>query len=461
MSKKTLYILIPILLVIVGLKIFVIDKMRIFENPMKDKYNYCLESVKYNGQNYYDELIDKYKSLNIKNSDYEQKLKVCEQFQIDMPVISSVKDVGPMKAIVSPDHKTYLLDDGKVLIADFGGKGTIQLFDPSTNTFQLLLKEGLTTANNIYYKTFIKLPDDNIQIGNYKYDIEKQKLLLSNDVYQKVNIKGLHLKKDNESIKYNDNVDEIFNNVSFLYSYNCQFKKSKQVCENLVLQDPINKITYKPVKLKEPRDRFKAVLLPDNNILIIGGEIYNETELKYIPSSLVELYNPLIGTTEIIGKMSYPGENPDALVLKNGKVIIVSSYQFDVYDPKTKQLKTLVDITKIDNKKQIYQDIPVSAELIEQVGFLGFLQVLNIKNVYYLPAINKIYLRLLYYGILFDPDKLKAYPVSNKTLQLFDYVMTPLKSGQILITGGGFNHNLKDYNRNHTNNAFIMTFKKI
>lgn len=429
---------------------------------LKQKQDFCLDSVKYNGQKYYDELLDKFNDLNIKEDDYIERFKVCEQHQLEMPVISSIKDVGPMKTIVSPNHFTYLLDDGKVLIADFYNKGTLQLFDPSTNTFQLLLKEGLTTANNFYYKTFIKLPDGNIQIANYKYDIEKQKILLSNDVYPKINTEGLHLKNNDESIKYFDNVDEIFNNGSFLYSYNCQYIQSRKVCEDLVLQDPINKITYKPAKLKEPRDRFKSILLPDNNILIIGGEIYDDITLKYIPSSLVELYNPITGTTEIIGNMSNPRSNPNAVVLKNGNIIITSSEESEKldlivnqYNLKTKQLKALINI----EKSQLYQNLPY--EVTKDVDYTTFIQPSFIKKIYYLPAINKIYFRTILYGFLFDPEKIKLYLVTNKTLSLLDYVMTPLKTGQILITGGGFNQNLNDDDRNITDRAYIMTFKDV
>jgi len=149
------------------------------------------------------------------------------------------------------------------------------------------------------------------------------------EIYLKINTQGLHFKKGDKLFGYNSYNVDIYDNGSFLLKYNCQYKKSQEVCENLVLQDPIKKITYKAAKLKEPRDRYKSVLLPDNNILIIGGEQYDHVELKYIPSPLVELYNPSTGKTKIIGKMSYPRTNPNVIILKNCIVIITGSDEYN------------------------------------------------------------------------------------------------------------------------------------
>jgi len=102
--------------------------------------------------------------------------------------------------------------------------------------------------------------------------------------------------------------------------------------------------TWSPTgSLNTPRADHIAVKLPNGKVLVAGGIITNPTARSLTSA---ELYNPQTGTWSLTGDMSTPRQNPGAVLLQNGKVLLAAGFiqpgatfirSAEVYDPATGQ----------------------------------------------------------------------------------------------------------------------------
>jgi len=85
------------------------------------------------------------------------------------------------------------------------------------------------------------------------------------------------------------------------------------------------------------RAEHTATLLPSGLVLITGGVTPSSSTPQWYsqPTSTAELYDPASGTSSPAGSMSVARTGHLAILLQNGKVLVVGSGSADLYDPAT------------------------------------------------------------------------------------------------------------------------------
>ena len=86
------------------------------------------------------------------------------------------------------------------------------------------------------------------------------------------------------------------------------------------IYDPDSEAFTETGAMISPRTLHSAVLLLDGRVLLVGG-------------STAELYNPATRTFSITGYMSVPQDVGAAVLLRNGKVLVVGSLTTELFDP--------------------------------------------------------------------------------------------------------------------------------
>lgn len=106
-------------------------------------------------------------------------------------------------------------------------------------------------------------------------------------------------------------------------------------------------------RMKEGREGHQAILLKDGKVLIIGGEEINPKKYRPLGKNqhqihdTAELFDPQTNQTTLLKrKMHYPRRKHAAVLLEDGRVLIVGgtykdsgkdfSKEVEIYDPKTK-----------------------------------------------------------------------------------------------------------------------------
>ena len=105
------------------------------------------------------------------------------------------------------------------------------------------------------------------------------------------------------------------------------------------LYDPVNG-TFTPTgDMTAPRSVHTATLLPDGRVLIAGG---SDVPQAVIPTNGAEIYDPSTGTFAATGNMIFSHVCQQAILLGNGKVLILGGDgangrvpNAELYDPAT------------------------------------------------------------------------------------------------------------------------------
>jgi hypothetical protein len=197
------------------------------------------------------------------------------------PTAGSFTITGPM-AMPRSDHVAVLLKNGKVLFA--GGIGTgwtflagAELYDPSTGTFTLT--GGMTTARESHTATLLKSG--------------------------KVLIAGGH--KDR--------------------------REAMTVYSSAELYDPDRGIFSATGSMTTVRHKHAAALLPDGNVLIVGGSDKRDWQGQYASA---EIYDSTDGKFRAIGDMNMARfKLANAVVsLRDGKILLAGGGErLELYDP--------------------------------------------------------------------------------------------------------------------------------
>lgn len=285
-----------------------------------------------------------------------------------IPFINEFVRIVDMK-MPREGHKTLLLNDGRVLIIggtiNSGGNSTTsaEIYDPTRNKFMLV--DNLKDELNEGYATTL---------------LSDGKVLVSGGV-RHTNIGG----RDHPEV------------LSTLQIYNPKTNKFSIIGE-----------------MKVPRRYHTATLLPDGQVLIIGGG-----SIKFIHHA--ELFNPKTNKTREIGNTIYSYYRPSAILTKDGVFITAS------FNPLTKDITRDAELYDINKGKFI------------SVGNLNYKRV----------SPNLLLLKngdvLISGGIWGDKGKHSIEIYHNKTkkieklegLSIRDSAsIIQLKNGTILETGG-------------------------
>ena len=326
-------------------------------------------------------------------------------------------------------HSAITMKNGKVLIIGnmcwhIEERSPVQadIYDPISKTFTS------TKESDLFYichdSNLIKLSDGKILIVYGSGINKKTKHILTfnpqNNTFKE--IKGVLPISIYGVVLNNENV--LFSDGKIIEVYNTNNWKVE-----------------KTAKLNKPRKGFQMIVVPDGNVLFIGGE-----ESKYLYANEVESYNLKTNEVKIVGKIKIPRESHQCLLLNNGNIIILGGFTFiddfsffeeiEIYNPKTNQSTIVAKTSNYigenpDFKAIVLRDgrvlIHSAAKNIlnENKTLKKYLKSINKKNDFY-PNIQ-----------IFDPKtNLISLVISDSTEKKSKYQITLLQDGNILVTGG-------------------------
>lgn len=241
--------------------------------------------------------------------------------QIFDPVTRTFERVGKVN-IRRPGPAKVLLSDNRVLLftgyEDDGDKNRFEIFDPDTKKFTLL--DETLHGNGGWATNEILLNNGNVLITTYRevfifdpYSVHLDKV--SSSVNMASNAIKLHGKKD--IIIYRD---------WFAYKlklYDVEKNTATDLC-NFLLNRGMGHSGW-------------LSLLPDNNIIVSGGEDDERERLEQkldIPENRVELIYTKTGQIKLIPSRISGIYSWNPLVLKDGRIVFWSWRNTEIYIPK-------------------------------------------------------------------------------------------------------------------------------
>jgi hypothetical protein len=169
--------------------------------------------------------------------------------------------------------------------------------------------------------------------------------------------------------------------------------------------------------MNEPRDGHTATLLPNGQVLIVGG--WNQSGR----SSTAELYDPKTGTFEFTGSMMALRQGFTATLLKNGQVLIAggdfarNSPQLtaELYDPAARKFSPTGNLNngRMAHTATLLRD----GSVLLVGGSSGNDKVLSSAELYHS-----------------DPGEFT--PIRNSNLKRYKHAAVLMQNGNVLILGG-------------------------
>lgn len=181
--------------------------------------------------------------------------------------------------------------------------------------------------------------------------------------------------------------------------------------------DPLTN-TFMPTKdMNEPRNGQTATLLPDGQVLLVGG--WNQSGR----TSTAELYDPQTGTFEYTGSMMAPRQGMTATLLKNGWVLIAGGDSArntpqpvaELYDPST---KTFAPAGNLNN------------------GRIGHTTTLLTDGKLLLVGGSPGNGTILASAEIYDPETRQFTLTNDANIVRYKHTAVLLKDGTVLILGG-------------------------
>lgn len=311
-----------------------------------------------------------------------------------------------------PFNYSFLLNNGKVLIANSGwsGDATAELYDYTTGTFS---NTGNLNFGNRYTAAAVALS------GNHKVLFTGGSYVgASAEIYDETT--GTFTNLPNMISSRSNHTATLLNNGKVYISGG---HNGTNYLNSTEVYDPIANTFTSRANMTSMRAFHSNILLNDGTVLIVGG--YNST--SYLNTAII--YNPSTNSySSTSNNMSDARGYPSLTLLNNGKVLIVGganqrtgslqpTYTAELYDPTTKTFSTLPSLPSwmYHHKATLQQD-----GLVLITGGQATYGGVEIQN-----------------AILFDPSTNQFITsVTPMTTGRAWHSATLLPNGKTLIVGG-------------------------
>lgn len=314
-------------------------------NKKEDKVNKCLSTLtELEIHEFMNDFYPKYDKNHLKNKD----INICEEYLKYKNETSplSIEKLSDISFISDYNQEYIKLPSGEVLFINNDSAG---LYNPQNKQFELISNNISDFTNKfcgVYNKSFY-INKSSIYYCGAVFDVKTKSFSKGNgEIIKRLTLFDKKISSRKWRDKQNVEIVTIFNNGKVLFKSNCQYKSNKALgCDEIYLEDPINKIKYKSGKFKYKKDNFSAIPLGKEKILIYGGQTNNNEKLNselVCSNKYLESYDPETGNISIVKKFD---ENflyyYQILSTKNNLLLIVDDLNHGIvlylFDLKTKK----------------------------------------------------------------------------------------------------------------------------
>ena len=286
-------------------------------------------------------------SITLSNCAYSSKEKggYFKKLHSDIPVAGSARKVN----------------DGKILI--YGEVGNI-IFDPKTDTFRktVLAKKGIGLVSSVSLadgrvlfvgpNAIEDAPTDELKLYSlveddlFKKRLKKYRIVESTLTDSEIRELSRQVYEEEYASLYEDEREKLLlpylkKNPELMKKYNDCVAEYEQSMHGQIYDPVTETFEYTKGKLNIRRSDTNLVLLKNGNVLIMGGKTPRDRKIPIgiadegmsTRAGRMEIYNPETETFSLVNNTTPIYNVVDAFLLKDGRVFIIYSGKYTIYDP--------------------------------------------------------------------------------------------------------------------------------
>ncbi len=391
-------------------------------------------------------------SITLSNCAYSSKEKggYFKKLHSNIPVAGSARKVN----------------DGKILI--YGEVGNI-IFDPKTDTFRktVLAKKGIGLVSSVSLadgrvlfvgpNAIEDAPTDELKLYSlvaddlFKKRLKKYRIVESTLTDSEIRNLRRQVYLEEYASLYEDEREKLLlpylkKNPELMKKYNDCVAEYEQSMHGQIYNPVTETFEYTKGKLNIRRFDTKLVLLKNGNVLIMGGKTPRDRKIPIgiadegmsTRAGRMEIYNPETETFSLVNNTTPIYNVVDAFLLKDGRVFIIYSGKYTIYDPEKNIFSETGRLIKYKQHLKLSDD-----------KILFFVGPDTTFETFKLPKHSHNHQSYLYYFKEYNISEIVIYDINKKEYKdgghlliprggsdLFTFGLIELKDGNILVFGG-------------------------
>ena len=391
-------------------------------------------------------------SITLSNCAYSSKEKggYFKKLHSNIPVAGSARKVN----------------DGKILI--YGEVGNI-IFDPKTDTFRktVLAKKGIGLVSSVSLadgrvlfvgpNAIEDAPTDELKLYSlvaddlFKKRLKKYRIVESTLTDSEIRNLRRQVYLEEYASLYEDEREKLLlpylkKNPELMKKYNDCVAEYEQSMHGQIYNPVTETFEYTKGKLNIRRFDTKLVLLKNGNVLIMGGKTPRDRKIPIgiadegmsIRAGRMEIYNPETETFSLVNNTTPIYNVVDAFLLKDGRVFIIYSGKYTIYDPEKNIFSETGRLIKYKQHLKLSDD-----------KILFFVGPDTTFETFKLPKHSHNHQSYLYYFKEYNISEIVIYDINKKEYKDGGHLLIPrggsdqftfglieLKDGNILVFGG-------------------------
>ncbi len=391
-------------------------------------------------------------SITLSNCAYSSKEKggYFKKLHSDIPVAGSARKVN----------------DGRILI--YGEVGNI-IFDPKTDTFRktVLAKKGIGLVSSVSLadgrvlfvgpNAIEDAPTDELKLYSlveddlFKKRLKKYRIVESTLTDSEIRNLRRQVYLEEYASLYEDEREKLLlpylkKNPELMKKYNDCVAEYEQSMHGQIYDPVTETFEYTKGKLNIRRFDTNLVLLKNGNVLIMGGKTPRDRKIPIgiadegmsTRAGRMEIYNPETETFSLVNNTTPIYNVVDAFLLKDGRVFIIYSGKYTIYDPEKNIFSESGCLIKYKQHLKLSDD-----------KILFFVGPDTKFETFKLPKHSHNHQSYLYYFKEYNISEIVIYDINKKEYKngghlliprggsdLFTFGLIELKDGNILVFGG-------------------------
>ena len=391
-------------------------------------------------------------SITLSNCAYSSKEKggYFKKLHSDIPVAGSARKVN----------------DGRILI--YGEVGNI-IFDPKTDTFRktVLAKKGIGLVSSVSLadgrvlfvgpNAIEDAPTDELKLYSlvaddlFKKRLKKYRIVESTLTDSEIRNLRRQVYLEEYASLYEDEREKLLlpylkKNPELMKKYNDCVAEYEQSMHGQIYDPVTETFEYTKGKLNIRRFDTNLVLLKNGNVLIMGGKTPRDRKIPIgiadegmsTRAGRMEIYNPETETFSLVNNTTPIYNVVDAFLLKDGRVFIIYSGKYTIYDPEKNIFSESGRLIKYKQHLKLSDD-----------KILFFVGPDTKFETFKLPKHSHNHQSYLYYFKEYNISEIVIYDINKKEYKngghlliprggsdLFTFGLIELKDGNILVFGG-------------------------